>query len=430
MADIEYLKSLQAVRERAQLVLQAACKDELSHFHYNASKMPKVAEFVTGIITRDFGPDKFDRIPPHGRWQHFDIGNVPRVDRLTEEWQGTGCDKLEVTRRLVDLFFVSVLLDAGAGDVWKFTEPGTGKAYGRSEGIAVASMYMMKAGAFSSQTENLLRVDGHGLAALTTDTFRKHFQISAENPILSDTSRVNLLNSVGSSLLALPKFFGQDGRPGQLVDYLLQTRNESEQLDFDILWSVLQELLLPAWPKDRTQVAGVPVGDAWPLQVLERVNTNQTGRSEALHIQPFHKLTQWLAYSITVPFLRVLGLEWKNVERATGLPEYRNGGLFIDLGVLELRDQTLKQGLASSNQDIPSFAASSDVIVEWRAMTVALLDELHKLVSEGLGRQGIRLSLPQMLEAGTWKGGRELAAQLRPQTKSSPILIQGDGTLF
>lgn len=201
-------------------------------------------------------------------------------------------------------------------------------------------------------------------------------------------------------------------------------------MDFDVLWSVLQELLLPAWPKDRTQVAGVPVGDAWPLQVLERVNTNQTGRSEALHIQPFHKLTQWLAYSITVPFLRVLGLEWKNVERATGLPEYRNGGLFIDLGVLELRDQTLKQGLASSNQDIPSFAASSDVIVEWRAMTVALLDELHKLVSEGLGRQGIRLSLPQMLEAGTWKGGRELAAQLRPQTKSSPILIQGDGTLF
>ncbi len=196
------------------------------------------------------------------------------------------------------------------------------------------------------------------------------------------------------------------------------------------MWSVLQELLLPAWPKDRTQVAGVPVGDAWPLQVLERVNTNQTGRSEALRIQPFHKLTQWLAYSITVPFLRVLGLQWKNVERATGLPEYRNGGLFIDLGVLELRDQTLKQGLVSSNQDIPSFAASSDVIVEWRAMTVALLDELHKLVSEGLGRQGIKLSLPQMLEAGTWKGGRELAAQLRPQTKSSPILIQGDGTLF
>jgi len=152
------------------------------------------------------------------------------------------------------------------------------------------------------------------------------------------------------------------------------------------LWSVLQELLLPAWPKDRTQVAGVPVGDAWPLQVLESINTNQAGRSEALRIQPFHKLTQWLAYSITVPFLRVLGLEWKNVERATGLPEYRNGGLFIDLGVLKLRDQTLRQGLESSNQKIPSFPASSAVIVEWRAMTVALLDALHKLASEHFGR--------------------------------------------
>lgn len=109
---------------------------------------------------RDFGPDKFDRIPPHGRWQHFDIGNVPRVDQLIGKWEIAGCDKLEVTRRLVDLFFISVLLDAGAGDLWKFTEPGTGQAYGRSEGIAVASMYMMTAGAFSGQTRNLLRVDG------------------------------------------------------------------------------------------------------------------------------------------------------------------------------------------------------------------------------------------------------------------------------
>lgn len=120
---------------------------------------------------RDFGPDKFDRIPPHGRWQHFDIGNVPRVDQLIGKWEIAGCDKLEVTRRLVDLFFISVLLDAGAGDLWKFTEPGTGPAYGRSEGIAVASMYMMTTGAFSGQTGNLLRVDGeksNGAISYTT----------------------------------------------------------------------------------------------------------------------------------------------------------------------------------------------------------------------------------------------------------------------
>lgn len=159
------------------------------------------------------------------------------MDRLREQWEREGCDKIEITRRLVDLFFVSVLLDAGAGDVWTFTEPGTGLVYGRSEGLAVASLYMMTAGAFSGKPgENPAQVDGgnkpkkivsstnaslgHGLASLTTDEFKGHFQVTASNPIVADASRVSLLNRVGSSLLGLPKFFGPDGRPGQLVGKL------------------------------------------------------------------------------------------------------------------------------------------------------------------------------------------------------------------
>jgi hypothetical protein len=50
MAEIEYLKSLQAVRERANLVLEAAENDELTHFSYHPNKMGEVAEYVTGII--------------------------------------------------------------------------------------------------------------------------------------------------------------------------------------------------------------------------------------------------------------------------------------------------------------------------------------------------------------------------------------------
>lgn len=65
-------------------------------------------------------------------------------------WQSAGDDNIEISRRLIDLFFVAVLLDAGAGDIWKFTEPDTGVSYGRSEGIAVAALYMFKAGTFSN----------------------------------------------------------------------------------------------------------------------------------------------------------------------------------------------------------------------------------------------------------------------------------------
>jgi len=67
---------------------------------------------------------------------------------------------------LIDLFFVSVLLDAGAGDHWRYEEPGTKHSYERSEGIAVASLYMFKSLAFtSSEDEKDPIVDGECLLA-------------------------------------------------------------------------------------------------------------------------------------------------------------------------------------------------------------------------------------------------------------------------
>lgn len=215
-----------------------------------------------------------------------------------------------------------------------------------------------------------------------------------------------------------------------LLDYLLKSGNSSKRLDFENLWSALQETLLPAWPKNRTHIRGVPIGDAWPLEALSRLNADSKDQSDTANIQPFHKLTQWLAYSLSVPMTRIMGLDWEKAESGTGLAEYRNGGLFSDMGVLTLKPEILQKGLAASKQGLPVYNTTSDVIVEWRAMTVALLDKLHELVSAKFAQQGVSLSMAQMLEAGSWKGGRELAAKHRPQTRSSPILIEGDGTLF
>lgn len=78
------------------------------------------------------------------------MGNVPRIATLLDEWKQSGIDNLETTRRLIDLFFVSVLLDAGAGDHWRYVEPGTQREYERSEGIAVASLYMFKEMSFAA----------------------------------------------------------------------------------------------------------------------------------------------------------------------------------------------------------------------------------------------------------------------------------------
>jgi len=429
MADIEYLKTLQAVRERLRLVLEAARQGKTNNFVFHEERMKDVTEFVASVIDRDFGPDNYNSIPPHGRWQHFDVGSVARVDELNQQWKHDGCDAKEVTRRLIDLFFVSVLLDAGAGDVWTFKEPGSGVVFNRSEGIAVASLYMFKAGAFSSDPGYPTKVDGKGLGSLTVESFEKYFQIAPENPIIGADARVNLLKNVGASLLDNSDIFGTDGRPGKLVDNILEETDPSEPIDYHTLWDTLQKVLLPSWPKDRTHISGTPIGDAWPLKVLRDLAGPDA--PETATIQPFHKLTQWLAYSLSVPFVRILRRTWKNMDSGTGLPEYRNGGLFTDLGVLTLKEGVLAEGLErSGGHELPSFSASGDVIVEWRALTVALLDELHGLVSKHYEPRGVKLTMAQMLEAGTWKGGRELAAKHRPKTKSSPILIEGDGTLF
>ncbi|KAI2469467.1 DUF1688 domain-containing protein [Annulohypoxylon bovei var. microspora] len=431
-SQVKYLLSLQAIRDRAKIVGDAAKAGNLTHFDLHDDKLDEVADFVTSVIKRDFGPDRFDSIPPHGRWQHFEVGGVPRVADMTLEWRsaGGGCDDVELARRLIDLFFVSVLLDAGAGDHWRYVEPGTGRTYERSEGIAVASLYMFKALAFTAGKEGSVpRVDGKGLEQLTTDALTAGFQVSDSNPMLGVDSRAALLRSLGTSLLAHSDVFGADGRPGNLVDHMLKTAGDSSQLDILVFWDVLQTLLIPIWPQDRTTVNGFPIGDAWPLSTLQKQAAALKSSDSADFIQPFHKLTQWLTYSLMVPFQRVLGKQWANAGSLTALPEYRNGGLFVDLGVLSLKPQTLDRGLAASGHTLPLFDAGDDAIVEWRAMTLVLIDILYEKILERMER-GVSLSMAQVLEAGTWKSGREVAAQRRPETKSSPIIIKSDGTVF
>ena len=209
---------------------------------------------------------------------------------------------------------------------------------------------------------------------------------------------------------------------------MISSSEDPSELDLLKFWDVLQTLLIPAWPKDRTTVGGFAIGDAWPLSTLERYSDSSKD-DLGYFIQPFHKLTQWLTYSLMVPFQRILGIRWKNAESLTALAEYRNGGLFVDLGVITLKKKTYELGMEASGQELPQFGAGDDVIVEWRALTLTLLDKVYEIIDSRLGDQ-VHLTMAQVLEAGTWKSGREIATKLRPRTKSSPIIIKSDGTVF
>ena len=133
---------------------------------------------------------------------------------------------------------------------------------------------------------------------------------------------------------------------------------------------------------------------------------------------PFHKLSQWLSYSLIEP-LQWAGLTVTDLDGLTGLAEYRNGGLFIDTGVLVPRDAAALDA---------AWPADSELVVEWRALTVALLDRLAPLVRQRLGLGPDQLPLAAVLQGGSWAAGRRLAEEKRGG--QPPIAVDSDGTLF
>ena len=365
---------------------------------------------MSDLQQRDFR-GAYDTIPPHGRWQHFEVGDVSRVTQLLQAWPTNTVDTTERCRRLIDLFLVSVLLDAGAGMKWSYKSKQSPKSFSRSEGLAVASLEMFKAGTFSSDPQQPHQVDARGLKRLTVESLARGMQVTDSNPMSGLEGRAGLLMRLADALQN-SEIFGEDGRPGNMIDYLIAHPTTQASavpiVALPTLWSVLMDGLSDIWPNTRTNIDGVPLGDAWPCSSMPHSNTTAVWET----IVPFHKLTQWLCYSLMVPMNKLLNIHFAGAELMTGLPEYRNGGLLVDLGLLTLKQAEVQRGLDSANgatsqphtEVVPTFEPADDVIVEWRALTVCFLDELLDAVNHGLGLNGEdALSLAQMLEAGTWK---------------------------
>ncbi|KAK1760158.1 hypothetical protein QBC47DRAFT_419099 [Echria macrotheca] len=455
-----YLRSLGAVRERSKIVTDKALKNDLHHFDVDMRKFEDVVSFVSNIIKRDYDPP-FTSIPPHGRHQHFAVGGRDRIAHLLSTFP-EDIDNTEKCKRMIDLFLVSVLLDAGAGNKWSYKSTENGRVYRRSEGIAVASLEMFKQGLFSGSRSNKYQVDKDGLQQLTVEQLAAGLQSKPGNEMTGLEGRAQLLIRLGKALAENKEYFGDDGRPGNMLDYIVShpsTQASSVMIvPLPVLWTVLMDGLAPIWPPSRTAINGVSLGDAWPCSSMPQPAQspssptfspfpNTTGQSNGIapweSILPFHKLTQWLTYSLMQPMQSILKIQFAGQELLTGLPEYRNGGLFIDLGVLTLKEADQARGLqhfteycqrTGSNgiEVAPMFKPDDDVIVEWRGVTVGFLDLLCTEVNKALRNElnGHELGLAQVLEAGSWKGGREIAEVSRPNTKGPPILIDSDGTVF
>ena len=226
------------------------------------------------------------------------------------------------------------------------------------------------------------------------------------------TGRADLLRRLGALVAAKTDIFGLNDkpRPGGLFDHLAALTDKREIAAATVLSELLHHLG-PIWPS-RLTLGGVPLGDCWRHPALRTADAT----SELI---PLHKLSQWLAYSLIEP-LQWGGISVSDIDGLTGLAEYRNGGLFIDTGVLAFRDPSD----AARRHDI-----AAPLVVEWRALTVALLDKLADATRRRLKMDERSLPLAKVLEGGTWTAGRIIASRLRDDG-SPPIKVVSDGTVF
>jgi hypothetical protein len=107
------------------------------------------------------------------------------------------------------------------------------------------------------------------------------------------------------------------------------------------------------------------------------------------------------------------------------------GGLLVDLGVLSLKPSAIAaEYYPSADSSIPRLPPSHPAVIEWRAMTVIELDRIADQIRAKLKLSQEQLTLAQVLESATWKGGREIAKERRPESGGPPIEIVSDGTVF
>ncbi len=293
-----------------------------------------------------------------------------------------------------ELVIASVLLDAGAGERWSYQAP-SGARYARSEGLAVASYDWFAAGrarfreARSRHPRRPCRsVPGH----------------AEDNPLdrrrraRSVVERARPSRQLESALLR-----EQRPRLGGLSLFLLGHARDGERPPLKCCRRCCSALGA-IWP-GRETLHGENLGDVWTHPAVGKV--------------PFHKLSQWLSYSLCEP-LEAAGLTVTGLSELTGLAEYRNGGLFVDGGVLVPKRPRCSARRTASAPPWSSSGARSPS---------RLLDRTAERLRARLGLSPEQLPLARVLEGGTWRAGRALANERRPGG-TPPLSVISDGTVF
>jgi hypothetical protein len=459
------LRRAPTLRARCAAVTQAVADGLSPYFKIDRQRLEAAADFVATVM-QERHPD--GRIPAHGVWRHLQAGGVDRVAEFDALLAGRALD--EQARARFDLAMLGVLLAPDAGPQWRYAEnaaagelpalalpvqrrrtedlfalldqvaatplgsavaaapsaaapaaaPPDGTCTG-SDGLAIATFRAFVAGVFSAATDDALRADAATLRHVDATALRAVFQVTPNNPLAGLDGRAGLLARLGDVLQAEADRGGGQARPGLLYDRITAGGTRSALDAGELLGTVLR-VLAPLWPTG-ILVSGVPAGDVWPHRWAGAGLGDPPGGDGPVDLTtpgwvPFHMPGQWLVYSLVEP-LALAGVQVTGLDALTALPEAANGGLLLDMGVIVPRNpRELRR----------RWRAADEIVVEWRALTVTLIDELAQRLRERLGRSAEELPLAAVLEGGTRPAGQRLAQQLRA---GEPALkVEGDGTLF
>jgi len=456
---LKHLFDPATIRLRCGAILRSV-EDNLSpHFRLDRSALDACAQRVAATI-RLRHPDL--QVPPHSRWRHFDAGGVPRLAELAQALAGRSA--ADVARAHFDLVVPAVLLDAAAGDSWRYVEgealarealpesrhdndallamldaaarqrspdlaqavhapaasggdtERSGRTWQGSEGLAVASLRAFMAGAFSARRDDPLRCDAAALKQLDPPALRALMQAGPANPLAGLEERSALLQRLGQALESEALRDGGPARPALFFDRLTAGATRREVSATELLNELLRTLA-PIW-LEGSRVQSLQAGDCWPHRWAgDGIAGGGHDTTTDGHV-PLHAMAQWLAYSLIEP-LQWAGVAVTGQQALTGLADTRNGGLLIDMGVLRPR---------SARAASRAMKPADEWVIEWRALTVVLLDELAVLVRHDLGLDDQQLTMASLLEGGTAPTARELDQERR--NGAPPVLVTSAGTLF
>ena len=370
-SKIEKKYNIDNTREICLKIYNNILNNNSKYFEINLEKLDQTVDDLLEFILKKY--------PKMNIGMHSRLNHIPEWYDLVQKWK---CPLNEKIKRLIDLLFVSVLLDGGSGENWKYISNNI--EYRRSEGLGKCVYNMFISGFFSLDEKQPYKVDMNRIKLINLDEFKNEFQISKDNILIGLENRLENLVNFSKFMINNDNFnINNNIRPGNIFDKIYNNL----EIDLDKLYEIIFSF-------------SPIINDVHYYKPLD------------VYV-PFHKILQWLSYSL-IDLFKKFNISIRSDNYLTALPEYRNGGFLIDSNIINFKNNNLKNIFHEIN---------SDIIIELRASTIVLIDIIKDKINI---KKKNNLNISQVLEGGTWRYGRYLANK----NNISPIKIKSNGIIF